>query len=120
MLLLQQDNILPTPNNNAWHFINKLKSKNSTAEKTIIQEVHKETGIALESVELLATIPADDTMQYLFHARLSDKHVNNIERAEGRILQFFGLKELSKLHIHPSTNMFFQENKEMIETLSAS
>lgn len=120
VLLLQQDNILPTPNHNAWHFINKLKGKNTTAEKTIIQEVHKETGISLESVQLLATIPTDDTTQYLFHARLSDKHVNNIQRAEGRILQFFGLKELSKLHIHPSTKLFFQENKEMIEALSSS
>ncbi len=119
VLLLQQDNVLPIPNTNEWRFINKIKKKNVSAEKTIIQEVFRETNIMLDTVELLSSTPLDDTTQHLFHGKLTDKHVNNIQRAEGRNLQFFGLKELAKLRIHPLTQVFFKDNWQIIETLSA-
>lgn len=119
VLLLQQDNILPTPNTNEWRFINKLIKKNTTAEKAILQEVYRETNVELENVNLLSSMQMDETMLHVFHGKLSDKHVNNIQRAEGRNLQFFSLKELQKLHMHPSTQIFFKNNWQTVESLSA-
>lgn len=118
VLLLQQENLLDPQNNNSWHFIKKLKPKELTPEKAIIQEVHRETHIKLDEVTLLSSVMNNDVIQYLFHAKLSDKHVNNIERAEGRILQFFGLNELSKLQIQQSTKSFFSSNQASIKRLS--
>lgn len=120
ILLLQQENLLSTQNENAWHFIKKVKEKDTFGERTIIQEVLKETQILLENITLLSSEKHEDSVQYLFHARLSDKNVDSIERGEGRILQFFGLNELNKLTIQPSTKSFFQKNRALIETLSVS
>lgn len=118
VLLLQQENVLNSHNDNEWHFIKKVKARDKFGEKTIIEEVFKETQLKLDSVTLLSKVLSKDTVQYLFHASLSDKHVNNIERAEGRILQFFGLNELNKLIIQPSTKSFFQKNRTLIENIS--
>lgn len=115
---MQQENILEPHNNNAWHFIKKLKPKEISPEKAIVQEVERETHIKLDEVTLLSSVINNDVVQYLFHAKLSDKHVNNIERAEGRILQFFGLNELSKLQIQQSTKSFFSSNQASIKRLS--
>lgn len=118
VLLLQQENILEPQNSDAWHFIKKFKLKDTSAEKTILQEVERETKIKLDRVTFLSSVVHNDVVQYLFHARLSDKHVNNMQRAEGRILQFFGLNELKKLRIQPSTKLFFSDNQTSIERLS--
>lgn len=128
VLLLQQEDVLNIPNNNAWHFIFapirrkevKIKTKILSPEKTIIQEVEKETKLKLDEVTLLSTISTEDAVQYLFHTKLSDKHVNSINRAEGRILQFFGVNELASLQIQPSTKSFFKNNKAFMESLSVS
>lgn len=120
VLLLQQENILDSHNDNEWHFIEKSKVKDKLAEKTIIEEVFRETQLKLDGVVLLSKELSEDTIQYLFHARLSDKHVNNIERAEGRVLQFFSISELGKLKIKRATKSFFQKNRALIENLSIS
>lgn len=120
VLLLQQENILDSHNDNEWHFIEKSKTKDKLAEKTIIEEVFRETQLKLDGVTLLSKELSSDTIHYLFHARLNDKHVNSIERAEGRVLQFFSIPELSKLKIQSATKSFFQKNRALIEHLSIS
>lgn len=115
---MQQENILEPQNSDAWHFIMKVKPKDTSAEKAIIQEVEREIRIKLEEVTLLSQTVEKNIIQYLFHSKLSDKHVNNIERAEGRILQFFGIHELAKLQVQPSTQSFFHNNISQIQQLS--
>lgn len=120
ILLLQRENIINTENTHAWHFIKKERANDASAETTIIQEVRNETQVLLDNVTLISKIIYGNTIQYLFHSQLSDKNVNNIKRGEGRLLQFFGLNELNKLQIQPSTKMFFLNDKSFFENLSVS
>lgn len=120
ILLLQQENVFHTDAYNAWHFIKKANAKNSSAEKTIIQEVYKETQIQLDSVSLLSKKIQENITHYLFYAQLTDKNVNNIIRGEGRLLQFFRLSELLKLQMQPSTKLFFSDNDLFFNNLLVS
>ena|GEM_PF-1355716 len=120
VLLLQQENMSPAPNRNLWHFIKKIKAQDTSPEKTIIQEVEKETQITLDAVTLLSSAIHEDILHYAFHAKLTDTHVNNLSRAEGQLLQFFELKEVNKLQLQPSTQLFFLQNRDRIENLAIS
>lgn len=120
ILLLQRENIINTQNIHAWHFIKKMRVNDAPAESAIIQEVRNETHVLLDKVTLISKVTYGNTIQYLFHSQLSDKNVNNIKRGEGRLLQFFGLNEVNKLQIQPSTKMFFLNNKTFFENLSVS
>jgi hypothetical protein len=120
ILLLQQENVLPTDFDNKWHFIKKAKVKDASAEKTIIQEVYKETHIQLDTVTLIAKKVHETKIHYLFHAQLSDQHVNSIIRGERRLLQFFRLQELLKLQTQPSTKLFLLDDTTLFNDLLAS
>lgn len=119
-LLIQQENLTNTGLVDSWHFIKIAKSDNALAEKTIIQEVLNETQIHLDNVTFLAKRLQENTMHHLFHAKLSDENVNSINRAEGRLLQFFRLGELVKLKLAPSTELFFLDKSISIDKLLAS
>ncbi len=120
ILLLQQENVLADTNVNAWHLIKKTKAKDTSPEAAIIREVQKETNIKLDEVTLLAKVASEGTVQYLFHTKLSDKHVNNINRGEGRVLQFFGLNELAKLQIQSSSKSFLSHNVSILKNIAIS
>ena len=117
VLLLQQDDILHQFSNNEWHFIEKIKEKNKSIIETIIQEVERETNIKLDSVSFILSVLHNDRMENLFHARLTDKNVNNIQRAEGRVLSFFTVQELKKLKLRSSTQLILSEYNTLIENL---
>ena len=74
-------------------------------------------NIEISEVKLLLVIPSDNKNTYFYHAKLTDSNVNLIERAEGQELQFFDLKELDKLQLTASTNLFFVRNKGTVEEL---
>ena len=118
VLLLQQENVLLSQRRNPWHSIKKIKEKDTTAERTIVEEVCKETLIRLDAVTLLSKVLYIDTVHHVFHARLTDTNVNNIGRGEGQLLQFFELKELPTLQLQPSTKLLFSQNESLINNLS--
>lgn len=111
VLLLQQDDIFKQLQNNTWHLIEKRTTQDQSTQEAITQEVERETHIRLEDVSLLMSMSSQNRREYLFHAQLTDSDVNRIQRAEGRIIQFFTLRELKKLPLEASANYFLTEDK---------
>ncbi len=102
-----------------WTFISGLKGKNESFEESILRKVKGETHITLFGVEFLSSLFYEDRTSYLYHAELTDDNVNNIERDEGKSLDFFSLQELEKLSLTPSTRLFIERHKNLLEIKSS-
>jgi ADP-ribose pyrophosphatase YjhB (NUDIX family) len=100
-----------------WCMIGGEKKGNESFEKTIVRKVKEEMNIKIGDVKLLLIEPSDNKNTYIFHGKLTDSNVNLIERSEGQELQFFDLKELNKLQLATSADLFFTQNKNIVEDL---
>lgn len=100
-----------------WRMIGGEKGHNESFEKTITRCIKEEMNIKISTMKLLLVVPSHDKNIYFYHGKLTDNNVNLIERAEGQELQFFDLKELDKLQLAASTNLFFIQNKNTVEEL---
>jgi ADP-ribose pyrophosphatase YjhB (NUDIX family) len=100
-----------------WHFIGGLTQKNKSEEETITKIVEKETSIKLESVELLSTQDTDTSTEYYYCAKLSDENVNNMQRAEGQLINFFAFSELDKLSLSNSTRQFISKHRDVLDNI---
>lgn len=100
-----------------WRMIGGEKGNNESFEKTITRCIKEEINIKINDVKLLLVTPSDSKNIYFYHGKLTDNNVNLIERAEGQELQFFDLKELDKLQLAASTNLFFTQNRNAVEEL---
>src|SRR3972149_1499893 len=98
-----------------WRMIGGKKENNESCEKTIIRKIKEEMNIKISDVKLLLIASSDNKNTYFYHGKLTDNNVNFIERSEGQELQFFDLKELSKLQLTESANLFFTQNKNTVE-----
>lgn len=103
-----------------WCMIGGKKENNESCEKTITRCIKQEMNIKINDVKLLLVSPAGDKNTYFYHGKLTDGNVNLIERSEGQELQFFDLEELDKLHLAASANLFFTQNKNIVEELLAN
>ena len=101
-------------NDVTWRFIGRAKEKGKTVEETIYREVERETGMMLSNIELVATINEEDATKYFYHARLTDTHVNNMQREDGQTIQFFSLKEMDKLQLSPTTKQFMDQYRDTL------
>ena len=115
VLLMHKDYILATLGVDPWHFIFGVKEKNESSEETIHREVKKETGIQLKSIEFLSSSDDHDEKKYFYHTYLTDDNVNNIVRQDGKILEFFSLKELDSLSLSMVTKLLLQRHKNVLE-----
>lgn len=93
------------------------KGNNESFEKTIIRKIKEEMNIEISEVKLLSVAPSDNKNTYFYHGKLTDSNVNFIERAEGQELQFFDIKELDKLQLATSADLFFTQNRGIVEEL---
>lgn len=101
-----------------WSFIGIEKDKHRTFEETILDNVEKETGIKLEKVELLSKSLYNGNRKYFYHAKLSDKEVNSMKREEGKMLQFFTLKELEGLALATATRFFVTRHYDILQKMA--
>jgi len=102
-----------------WSMIGGEKGENESFEKTIIRKIKEEMKIEVSGVESIRDTFSDNKNIHFYHGKLTDNNVNSIERAEGQELQFFDLKELGKLQLTTSADLFFARNKEIVEELLA-
>ena len=100
-----------------WCMIGGKKENNETFEKTIIRKIKEEMNIEVSNVKPLLISPCHDKDIHFYHGKLTDNNVNRIERAEGQELQFFNLKELDKLQLTASANLFFTRHRSAVEEL---
>lgn len=117
ILLMIKDYNLATGLQKIWHMIGGKKESNESFEKTIIRKIKEQMKIEVNDIKFLSISPAKDKSIYFYYGELTDNNVNRIERAEGQELQFFDLKELDKLQLATSTNLFFSKNKSAVEAL---
>lgn len=99
-----------------WHFIGGLKLKNKSVQETAAKFVERETGIKLAGVDFLSIEELDDTEEYFYSAKLTDDNVNNMERANGQILNFFTLRELENLPLAAATKLFISKHRDKLES----
>ena len=113
---MRKDFIRDRREQNIVHFIGGVKEGKESFEKAIRRAVIKETGIALQAVQLLSHTDKD----YFFHAQLSDADVNNMVRCEGQLLEFFSLKDLDQLLLSEGTKVFITKHKDVLERVDVS
>ena len=68
--------------------------------------VEEEAGIKIDNVECVS--------KSCFPAQLTDDDVNNIQRAENQLLDFFTPKELTKLLLSKPTQEFISRHNNLI------
>lgn len=103
-----------------WCMIGGKKENNESFEKTIERRIKEEMNIEVSNVKFLLTSFLEDKDIHFYHGKLTDNNVNRIERAEGQELQFFNLRELDKLQLASSSNLFFTRHRGAVEELLAN
>jgi len=112
--MLLGDNLIISKDN-TWRFIGAVRQKNKSFEETIFIEVEKETNIKLDSVELLSSLPHKNGTRNLYHASLTDKHVNSMKRRDGQLLNFFTLQEARELPMGKLTRLFVLKHQDLLQ-----
>ena len=120
ILLMIRNYVFNSGLQKTWCMIGVEKGSNESCEKTIARCIKEDMNIKINDVKLLLIAPSDNKNTYFYHGKLTDNNVNLIERAEGQELQFFDLKELNKLQLATSTDLFFTQNKNIVEELLAN
>ena len=118
-LLLLGPEAYPNPSEQPlWRLVGGLKGNKETNKDTIYRKIKHTTSLELKDVNISS--PFNDLGgECVYHVELTDKDVNKMERREGQRLEFFTLAELSKLSLTEATEVFFTENKTIIEGLLA-
>lgn len=117
VLLLLEESTPVRSASDVWSFIAATTIKKESFENAIIRQVKNEMQIHLPSVTFLSNWTYDGRKKYFYHALLSDKDVNNIQRSEARTIDFFTLKELEKVKLEPLTKLFIQKHRDLLENL---
>ena len=117
ILLMIRNYVFNSGAQKTWCMIGGEKGSNESFEKTIVRKIKEEMNIEISEVKLLSVAPSDNKNTYFYHGKLTDSNVNFIERAEGLELQFFDIKELDKLQLATSADLFFTQNRGIVEEL---
>jgi ADP-ribose pyrophosphatase YjhB (NUDIX family) len=117
ILLMIRNYVFNSGAQKIWRMIGGEKGNNESFEKTIARRIKEEMNIEINDIKFLLTTPSENKNTYFYHGKLTDNNVNFIERAEGQELQFFDLKELNKIQLTSSANLFFSQNKNIVEEL---
>jgi NADH pyrophosphatase NudC (nudix superfamily) len=109
VLLMHKQESVIDEQEHPWCFIEGTKEEKETFEDAMSRKVEEETGIKVESIECVS--------EFCFHAKLTDDNVNNIQRGENQLLDFFNPKELRKLILSKPTQEFISKHGSLIPTL---
>ncbi len=89
-----------------WKFIGGEKMARETSEDALSRIVKNEANIKIGDVKLISN--------NFYHARLTDENVNQIERSEGQLLDFFTPTDLQKLKLDEDTRNFTSKYANLI------
>jgi ADP-ribose pyrophosphatase YjhB (NUDIX family) len=117
ILLMIRDYVFNSGIKKTWRMVGGEKENNESFEKAITRCIKKEMNIKVSDVKFLLMKPSENKNTYFYHGKLTDDDVNLIQRAEGQELQFFDLKELNKIKLASSADLFFTQNKNIVEEL---
>lgn len=106
VLLMHKQKSVIDHEKHPWSLISGIKEKSESFEEVLIKRVQKEMGIKIENIEFVS--------EHCYHARLTDDNVNHITRSENQLLDFFTLKEASKLFLSSQTAKFISNHGGLI------
>ncbi|SRR5258706_10556653 len=89
-----------------WCFISVVREKKEPFEYALSRKVENEMGIKIDNVEFVS--------ECCYHARLTDDNVNQIKRTEGKLLDFFTLKEIRKLRLSEPTKEYVTKHAHLM------
>jgi ADP-ribose pyrophosphatase YjhB (NUDIX family) len=117
ILLMIRNYVFNSGLQKTWCMVGGEKENNESSEKAITRCIKEEMNIKINEVKFLLMAPSENKNTYFYHGKLTDDDVNLIQRAEGQELQFFDLKELNKIQLTSSADLFFTQNKNIVEEL---
>ncbi|MEN9406800.1 MAG: hypothetical protein RLZZ455_16 [Candidatus Parcubacteria bacterium] len=117
VLLFLEESTPIRSSSDVWSFIMGVKRKKETFEDAVVRAVFESMQIKLSEVTLLSNWVYDGEKKYFYHALLSDKDVNNIQRSEARTIDFFTLRELEKVKLEQITKLFIEKHRSLLEEL---
>jgi hypothetical protein len=120
ILLMIKNYVFNSGLEKTWCMIGGEKGAHESFEKTINRKIKEDMNIEVSDVKFLLDSPSDNKNIHFYHGKLTDKNVNFMQRAEGQELQFFDLKELNKLNLTTSADLFFTRNRNIVEDLLAN
>ena len=106
VLLMHKEKSVIDEEKHPWCLIGGFKDKKESFEEALSRRVQNETGIKIENVEYVS--------EFCYHANLTDDNVNNIQRKEHQLLDFFTPRELDKLFLANSTQQFISKHGNLI------
>jgi hypothetical protein len=106
VLLMHKQKGVLDPDKHPWCLISAKKDQNRSLAQALMDRVKREMGIEVENVEKLS--------ENYYHARLTDKNVNNIQRSEHQLLDFFTIKDLEKLYLSDDASRFISSYTNLI------
>ena len=106
VLLMHKEKSVIDEEKHPWCLIGGIKGKKESFEQALSRRVQNETGIKIENIEYVS--------EFCYHANLTDADVNNIQRKEHQLLDFFTPRELSKLFLANSTQVFLTKHSDLI------
>jgi len=109
VLLMHKQESVIDEENHPWCFIEGFKEEKESFENALSRTVEEEAGIVIENVECVS--------ESCYHAKLTDDNVNNIQRGENQLLDFFNPKDLKKLLLSKTTQEFISKHSSLIPTL---
>ena len=108
LLMHKQKNVLDEEKH-PWCFIGGEKTDKESFEEALSRTVEEEAGIRIENVQYVS--------EFCYHAKLTDDNVNNIQRGENQLLDFFTPREVAKLFLADSTQEFISKHGNLIPVL---
>ena len=109
VLLMHKQKSVIDEEKHPWSLIGGIREKKESFEKALCRRVHKEAGIKIENVQFVS--------EFCYRAELTDDNVNNIQRAENQLLDFFTPREVGKLFLSRATEEFISKHASIIPVL---
>jgi ADP-ribose pyrophosphatase YjhB (NUDIX family) len=106
VLLMHKEKSVIDEEKHPWCLIGGIKGKKESFEQALSRRVQNETGIKITNIEYVS--------EFCYHAGLTDDNVNQIQRKEHQLLDFFTPRELSKLFLANSTQVFLTKHSDLI------
>lgn len=106
VLLMHKEKSVIDEEKHPWCLIGGIKGKKESFEQALSRRVQNETGIKIANIEYVS--------EFCYHASLTDDNVNQIQRKEHQLLDFFTPRELSKLFLANSTQVFLAKHSDLI------
>lgn len=103
-----------------WSFIGGMRKTGESFAQTIAREVRREISIDLLSIKYISLFIDNDKRHTVYHSALTDKNVNEIQRTEGKELQFFTISEIEKLPLTSATKNLVYMHKDILQNIAVN